>query len=193
MWRKKNDFKPDRMGLGILNKLYITQRQRLSLLKWALYTLFLVLLSLVQDVVLCRLSIRGATTDLVSASILLLCVMLPTDTCALFALVSTILYYFSGMAAGPYSIIFLTALGIFLNIFRYSYLRKSFLSTVLCAGFALMAYELMLFVTGLFLEHTTPGRFTAFCITGGISVAIMPLLYPIFLSIGKIGGESWKE
>ena len=193
MWRKKNDFKPDRMGASILNKLYITQRQRLSLLKWALFALFLVLLSLIQDVVLCRLSIRGATTDLVSASILLLCVMLPTDTCAVFALSSSVLYFFSGMAAGPYSIIFLTALGIFMNIFRYSYLRKGFASTLVCAGLGLTAYELLLFVTGLFLEYTTAGRFTAFCITSGISVAVMPLLYPIFLSISKIGGESWKE
>ena len=193
MWRKKNEFKPDRMGSGILNKLYITQRQRLSLLKWTLFSLLLVLLSLIQDVVLCRLSIRGATTDLVSASILLLCVMLPTDTCAVFALASSVVYFFSGMAAGPYSIIFLTALGIFMNIFRYSYLRKGFVSTLLCAGFGLTVYELMLFVTGLFLEYTTTGRFAAFCITSGISVAIMPLLYPIFLSISKIGGESWKE
>ena len=193
MWRKKNDFKPDRMGTGFLNKLYITQRQRLSILKWTLFTLLLVLLSLIQDVVLCRLSIQGATTDLVSASILLLCVMLPTDTCAVFSLISAVLYFFSGMAAGPYSIIFLTALGIVMNIFRYSYLRKSFLSVLLCAGTGLMVYELLLFVTGLFLEYTTAGRFTAFCITGGISVAIMPLLYPIFLSISKIGGESWKE
>ena len=193
MWRKKNDFKPDRMGSDILNKLYITERQRLSLLKWTLYALFLVLLSLLQDVVLCRLSIRGATTDLVSASILLLCVMLPTDTCAVFALISSILYFFSGMAAGPYSILFLTALGILMNILRYSYLRKGFVSTLLCAGFALMAYEMLLFVTGLFLEHTIAERFPAFCITGGISAAIMPVLYPVFLSIGKIGGESWKE
>ena len=193
MWRKKNEFKPDRIGSGFLNKLYITQRQRLLLLKWALFSLLLVVLSLLQDVVLCRLSIRGATTDLMGAAILLLCVMLPTDTCAVFAVISSLLYFFSGMAAGPYAIIFLTAIGIFMNIFRYSYLRKSFLSTFLCAGFGLMAYELLLFVTGLFFEYTTTGRFTAFCITGGTSVAIMPLLYPIFLSIGKIGGETWKE
>lgn len=193
MWRKKNEFKPDRMGSGILNKLYITQRQRLLLLKWALFTLLLVLLSLIQDVVLCRLSIRGATTDLVSASILLLCVMLPTDTCAVFAVISSVLYFFSGMAAGPYSIVFLTALGIFMNIFRYSYLRKGFWSTLMCAGLGLMVYELLLFVMGLFFAYTTTGRFIAFCITGGISVAVMPLLYPIFLSICKIGGESWKE
>ena len=193
MLRKKYDFKPDRMGSGILNKLYLTGKQRLTLLKWALFTLFLVLISLLQDVVLCRMSIRGATTDLVSAAILLLCIMLPTDECAIFALIGSIVYYFSGMAAGPYSILFLTGLGIFLNIFRYSYLRKSFGSTLFCAFAALMVYELLVFATGLFLGYTTSARFVAFCITGGLSGAVMPLMYPVFLSIGKIGGESWKE
>lgn len=193
MWGKKNEFKPDRTGTSFLNKLYLTTKQRLSLLKWTLFALSLVFLSLLQDVVLCRLSIRGATTDLVCAAILLLCVMLPTDTCAIFALISSTAYYFSGMAAGPYSIVFLTGLGIFMNILRYSYLRKGFVSTLLCAGLAMMVYELLLFVTGLFLAHTTTARFLVFLITGGISVGLMPLMYPAFLSIGKIGGESWKE
>ena len=193
MWGKKNEFKPDRTGTSFLNKLYLTTKQRLSLLKWTLFALSLVFLSLLQDVVLCRLSIRGATTDLVCAAILLLCVMLQTDTCAIFALISSTAYYFSGMAAGPYSIVFLTGLGIFMNILRYSYLRKGFVSTLLCAGLAMMVYELLLFVTGLFLAHTTTARFLVFLITGGISVGLMPLMYPAFLSIGKIGGESWKE
>lgn len=193
MLRRKHDFKPDRMGSGILNKLYMTKRQRLSLLKWVLYGLVMLLISLLQDVVLCRIRIFGAPTDLFCAAILLLCIMLPTDNCAVFAVVCSVVYYFSGMAAGPYTILFLTGLGIVLNIFRYAYLRKSFGSTLFCAGSALMLYELLLFATGLFLGHTTISRLAAFCITGGISVATMPIMYPIFLSIGKIGGDSWKE
>ena len=193
MLGRKREFRPDRVGSGLLNKLYLTKRQRRSLLKWLLYTLVLVLLSLIQDVILCRVSIRGATTDLVSAGILLLCMMLPTDTCAIFAVVASVIYYFSGSAAGPYSILFLTVIGIVLNIFRYSYLRKSFGSTFVCATAALLLYELLVFVMGLFLGHTIASRWLAFCITGSLSVAVMPLLYPIFLSIGNIGGESWKE
>ncbi len=193
MWKNRKDFKPDRMGASLLSKLYVTPRQRLLILKWVLFTLALLAISLLQDVVLCRLSVRGATTDLVSAAILLLCVILPTDTCAVFALVSSLLYYFSGMAAGPYSIIFLTGLGILMNILRYSYLRKGFMSTVLCAGLGLTVYELLLAATGLFLGHTTAARFAAFCITGGLSLAAMPAMYPVFLSVSKIGGESWKE
>ncbi len=193
MLRRKRDFKPDRMGSGVLSKLYMTKKQRLSALKWLLYIAALVLISLVQDVILCRVSIQGATTDLVGAAILLLCVMLPTDSCAVFAVVSSTVFFFSGMAAGPYVIIFLTVLGIFLNIFRGSYLRKGFGSTLVCAGVALMAYTLLLFITGVFLGRTTTQRFVSFCITGGLSLAVMPVLYPVFASIGKIGGESWKE
>ena len=193
MLRRKHDFKPDRIGSGILNKLYITKRQRLSLLKWFLYGLILLLISLLQDVVLCRISVFGASTDLFCAAILLLCIMLPTDTCAPFVVICSVIYYFSGMAAGPYAILYLSGIGTVLNIFRYAYLRKSFGSTFLCAASALMFYELLLFVTGLFLGHTTGARLVVFCITGGISVALMPALYPVFLSIGKIGGESWKE
>ena len=193
MLGRKREFRPDRVGSGFLNKLYLTQRQRRTLLMWLLYTLTLVALSLVQDVILCRVSIHGATTDLVSAGILLLCLMLPTDTCAVFAVAASAIFYFSGSAAGPYSILFLTGIGILLNIFRCSYLRKSFGSTFLCAAAALFLYELLIFVTGLFLGHTTAARWLAFCITGGLSVAVVPLLYPIFLSIGNIGGESWKE
>ena len=193
MLGRKREFRPDRVGSGFLNKLYLTKRQRRTLLKWLLYTLMLVALSLMQDVILCRVSIRGATTDLVSAGILLLCMMLPTDTCAIFAVTASAVFYFSGSAAGPYSILFLTGIGILLNIFRYSYLRKSFGSTFVCAATALLLYELLVFVTGLFLGHTTASRWVTFCITGSLSVAVMPLLYPIFLSIGNIGGESWKE
>lgn len=193
MLRRKHDFKPDRMGSGILNKLYITKRQRLSLLKWFLFGLVLLLFSLLQDVVLCRIHFFGATTDLFCGAFLLLCIMLPTDSCAVFAVVGSVLYYFSGMAAGPYTILFLTGLGILINIFRYAYLRKSFGSIFFCAGIGLMLYELLLFVTGLFLGHTTLSRFCVFCISGGLSVAILPVMYPIFLSISKIGGDAWKE
>ena len=190
---KKNEFKPDKPQSGVLSKLYLTRKQRQSILKWLLYSLVLLVLSVLQDVILCRLRINGATTDLVSAGILLLCIMLPTDACAVFALISSTLFYFSGMAAGPYSILLLTGLGIVLNIFRSSYLRKGFSTTLLCSSTALLLYEMLVFVLGLFLGHTTISRVSGFLLTWIFSVAAMPLLYPLFLSIGNIGGESWKE
>lgn len=193
MWRRKQEFKPDKTGAGFFSKLYMTKSQRIRVLQWVLFSVLLVLLSLLQDVIFCRMRIAGAATELVAAGVFLLCMMLPTDQCAIFALVSATLYYFSGSAAGPYSIVFITGLAIFANIFRYSFLRRSFSSVLICAAGAMLSYELLVFLMGTFLGHTHLFRLPAFLITTGLSVISMPVLYPIFLRIGNIGGEAWKE
>lgn len=188
MFGRKHDFKPDRKKIGLLNKLYITKKQRLSLLKWVLCGLFMLVLSLVQDVILC-----GLPTDLVSCGILLMGMLLRPDECAVFCLTSATLFFFSGSAPGPYAIALLTFLPLLINIFRHSYLRKGFLAVFLCAGFGIFLYELLVFGIGAFVGSTTLSRLETFLLTGATGIAIMPVLYPIFLAVGKIGGESWKE
>lgn len=189
----RNEFKPDRFGKSLFSRLYIPKRRRESLLRWALYAAVLVVLSLVQDVVMCRFRIAGATTDLVCAGIFLLGMMLPCETCAVFTLTASTVFCFSGMAPGPYSILFITVLCVLLNIFRVSFLRDSAGSTLFLAAAGLMVYELLTFITGLFLGLTTPARFVIFCISGAISLPVMPLLMPLFLAIGNIGGTSWND
>ncbi len=193
MWKRNRDFKPDRTGPGLLSRLYLTDRQRKLCLKWFLFCLILIAVSLLQDVIFSQVRILGTKTDLMSSAILLLCLMLSPESCAVFALIASTGYFLSGSAAGPYAIVFLTVLGTAFNIFRCAYLRKSFFSTVICAGLALIVYEILVFAVGLFLGHTTFSRLGAFCITGAISTVLMPVLYPLYRSVGKIGGESWKE
>ena len=193
LFKRKRDFKPDRTGKGLLNKLYLTPRQRLAILKWTLFGLCLLVLSLVQDVLLSQVSVFGATTDLVSAGILLTVMLLQPDQGGIFALVSSVLYFFSGSAAGPYCIGLLTVLSLLLSIFRHAFLRRSFGSILLCAGTGMLVYQLILYCVGLFLGFTTAARFPVFLITAVLSVAVMPILYPIFQAVGKIGGESWKD
>ena len=41
MARKKYEFQPDKQGAGFFSKLYLTRKQRLSLLRWCLYALVL--------------------------------------------------------------------------------------------------------------------------------------------------------
>ena len=193
MWKRKHEFKPDRTDSGTLSKLYITKKQRLRLLRWFLFALCLVVLSLVQDVAMCRIRLFGATTDLVSGGILLICMLISVDESAVFSLCAATIYYFTGFAAGPHAILLLTALGTLFNIFRHSYLRKSLVSTILCAGLALMVYELAIFLVALFLEFTTFSRIGYVCLSGLVTCFLMPLQYPVYVSVSKIGGESWKE
>jgi hypothetical protein len=171
----------------------MTPRQRKLLLKWTLIGLTLVLLSLLQDVVFSRLRISGATFDLVPCGILLGCLLMEAETAGLYALISSVLYYFSGTAPGVYAIALLTAFGVLLCIFRRSYLKKGFFSTFLCVGFGLVVYKLVVFGINLFLGVTLTARFGVFALGIGLTVASILPLYPIFLSICNIGGETWKE
>jgi len=162
-------------------------------LKWFLMTVTLVLISIIQDVIMSRVSIFGTTTDLVAYAILLVCVILDPEVGCVFGLVSSMVYQFSGSAPGPYVIALLTILGVIVAILRQSYLRYSFGSIYLGAAVAVILYEISLFCVGLFLEHTIVRAFPHFLLTGVYGAVVIPVLYPVFTAIGKIGGETWKE
>ena len=189
----KKEFKSDKPHSGFWGKLYLTQKQRKGLLKWSLYGALLLVLSLLQDVVLCRVHLWGATTELVPVGIFLICILEGAESGSIFALVSSLLYLFSGTAAGPYSMVFITFLAVGVTIFRQAYLQKGLAAAILCAGVATFVYEVLQFLMGLFLGLTIPARIVGFAITGGLSVIAIPLLYPLALFIGTIGGETWKE
>ena len=192
LFKRKHEFRPDK-DRSWLTRLYLTKQQRLRVLKWLLITAALVFLSIVQDVIMSRIRIFGTATDLVAYGILLMCVILDPEVGCVFALVSSAAYQFSGSAPGPYVIALLTILGVIVAILRQSYLRYSFGSIYLGTVVAIIVYELALFLVGLFLEHTTVQALPSFLLTGLLGALIVPLLYPVFTAIGKIGGETWKE
>ena len=193
LFKKKNEFRPDKTDSGMLNKLYITKKQRLALLKWLLTAFALIAISVLQDVVLCRTHLFGATTDLLCGALLMVCIMLDPEQGCIFILTGATLYHFSGVSPGPYTSAFLTVIGLIISIFRQAYLRRSFITTFLCTGVAIMVYELMVFAAGAFWGHTNITRLQVFLLSGLYTLLVTPALYPIFRVIGKIGGESWKE
>jgi hypothetical protein len=190
---KKNEFQPDRPQSGLLSKLYLTKRQRLSILKWGLYTLLLVLLSVLQDVLLCRMRLFGATTELVPCGILMVCLAEGMERGSIFSLVASCLYLFSGSAAGYHTIVLLTFLCIYLTYFRQSYLRKGFAATMLCTTAGVMAYELIVFIVSVFFGQTRMARIGVAATTGLLTLIAAPVLYPLIRGISTIGGDAWKE
>lgn len=190
---KRMDFKPDPPAGNWLSKLYVTPAQRKRLLKWTLYTLVFLVVLVLQDVILSRVSLPGGRTDLVPMTLLLICVMEGAADGSVFLLVCSTVYLFSGSAPGTYVIALLTFLGIGAAWLRQSYLRRSLSSTWLCAGLGMLCYELALLGLGLLLGLTHPGRLHVFLYTALWSAAAVPVLHPILRAIGSIGGESWKE
>lgn len=193
MAKRKYEFRPDKLRSTLASKLYLTPKQRLTILRWFLLCVLLVAVSVLQDVILCRFRLFGATTDLVPCAIILACMILGANTSAVFVLLAALGYQASGSSPGYYVVPLITILAIALSLFRESFLRKSFSSVMLSAGVAVLLYEMLLFVAGLALGSTRPDRWMVFLLTGGLSLITLPVLYPIVKTIAKIGGEAWKE
>ena len=190
---KKFEFGPDKPYSGLLSKLFLTTKQRKSLLKWALYCCVLLVLSVLQDVILCDVRLFGATTELVPCAIFLICLLEGTQSGSVFSLVASLVYLFSGTAPGIYAMVFITVISIGICIFRQSFLQKGFGTAILCTCTAILLYQLAVFLFGLFLGLTIPARIVGFLITALLSMIVVPALYPVLLSIESIGGETWKE
>ena len=176
---KKNEFQPDKPYGSWLSKLHLTRQQQKELLKWTLYALLLVVLSVVQDVVLCRLRIFGSSTDLVPCAILLICIIEGSDSGSIFVLVASMLYTFTGTPVGTYPIAALTVLGLAAAIFRQAFLRKGFSAAMLCASVSFFLYEMVVFVVGFSGGLTTFGRFLGFVATAVMTFISAPVLYPV--------------
>lgn len=195
MARKKHkyEFRPDKKHSNLLNKLYLTQKQRKTLLKWVLYGVILLVLSVLQDTIFCHIRFWGARLDLVPCAIILICVVQGAESGSIFILTASALFLFTGTAPGAYVIAYMTILGLTVTLLRQSYLRNGFSAVMLCTAAAYLLYELAVFFTGLYLQQTTLDKLYRFLLTAGLTFPLAPMLYPITLAVDKVGGEAWKE
>ena len=187
------EFKPDPKVNNFFKKLYLTQVQRMHLLKWGLYALVCLTLLVLQDSMLSQFRIFGATTDLAAAVIILIAIHEGMEKGGLFALLASFVYWCAGSAPGPYSIAFITILTIGASYIRQSFWRRSFGSTGLCTAVIIFVYELAVFGTGIFQGLTIWARLGVFLCSAFMSCIVMIPVYPLVRFIGKIGGDSWIE
>ena len=189
----KYEFKPDPTGSSLLKRFYLTPRQRRQLIKWALYALVLLAASGVQDTLLARIRIFGATTDLAVCAIGVIGMLEGAEHGGAFALAAGVFYYLSGSAPGVYVILLVTAVTIATALCRQSYWALGLSTTVLCTGLGMVVYELALMIIGLCMNLTHWNRLGVFLMTAVLSAVVVFPLYPVVRAIGSIGGEQWKE
>lgn len=193
MARRSFEYRPDRVEGSFLNRLLPTKKQRQKLLKWGLYSLLLLVLSLLQDVLLCKVKILGTTTDLVPCFIMLVCMLEGAQRSSIFCVVAALCFVASGSSPGYYVMPVITLIAMVITMFRQGYLRLSFGTVLACLAVALFAYEMTVFAVEWLSGRVLPERMTAFSLKAALSLAVAPLLYPMAAAIEKIGGETWKE
>lgn len=193
MAKRKYEFRPDKPNTDLFSRLYLTKTQRLTILRWILYAALLLVLSVIQDVVLCKVNVLGASTDLVPCAIILICVQMGADRSCIFSLIAATLYQFSGMSPGYYVIALIPLCGVLAAVLHQSFFRKSLSSTLLCSCAAVVLYEACVLGFGLLFRNTIAARSLSFFITALLSLLSYPVLYPLTNAIEKIGEKLWKD
>ncbi len=190
---KRFEFRPDKTGTSFITRLIPTKKQREKLLKWSLYSILLLVLSLVQDVLLCNVKLWGATTDLVPCAIMLICLLEGAQKSCIFCAAASLCYVASGSAPGYYVLPLITIIAMVVTMFRQGYLARSFGTVMVCLAVAVLCYEMVIFGMEFLSGSTLLSRINAFWLKGALSLAVAPVLYPMAAAIEKIGGETWKE
>ena len=191
--RKNADFRPDSQRQDWTQRLYLSPQQQRRYLKWALLSLLSVVALVLQDVLFARMSLFGATVDMVPTVLFMICVIHGAESGAVFMLVGALIYWFSGSAPGVAVILLIPVLGTVAAAFRQAYLRKGFRTTRMCTAAALVAYETVSFLASLLLGVTRFGRAYVMMISTVLSLLTLPAVFLLVWGICKIGGDSWKE
>ena len=191
--RKVYEFKPDRQETSLLKRLYLTRLQRKQILKWGSYAALCILLLTVQDVMMSRFRLSGATTDLAVCIIFLIGLYEGTENGSLFALIASLVYLFSGSSPGAQCVALLTCGTVLLNLFRQMSWHRSSGSILLCTCAGIFLYEMLNFGFGIFTGSTIWARAGVFLLVAIMTCICAFPLYPLVKLISKIGGDTWKE
>lgn len=190
---KEYEFLPDPEGSDSFDKLLLSPRQRFGLLRWTLFGVVCLVGLLVQDVAGYRVNIFGGGVDIVPCLIFMITALQGAEQGCIFAVSASTLYYLTGSAPGAQVIPMITVIAVLAVIFRQACLRQGFGAILICAAGGMLIYEMGLFGICLFLGQTVGQRVGTTVLTALYSLAVAPIAYPILRSIGKIGGETWKE
>ena len=190
---RKSEFKQDILGRNLIDKLYMTPRQRKKLLKWTLNGLFCLLLLILQDVAFSRFRPLGGTVDLLAGAIFISCLLHGPESGGEFAIWASLFYLFSGSAPGHFVVAVIPVLGIGLTLFRMSYLQKGFPAVFLCACVCIFLYEFISLGVGMYYGTAALRSFWAVLQTAINTALAVPVLYLPLSAIADIGGTSWIE
>jgi len=191
--RNKAEFKPDSKRFDLAQRLYLSPQQQKKYLKWILFFLLSLLMLVLQDVMFSRISIYGATVDMVPCVLLLICVLQGAAEGCVFLLTGSLVYYLSGSSPGVYVMLLIPLFGTLAAAFRQAYLRKGFRTTMMCTAAALVLYETLTFLAALLLGVTRLGRAFVSVLSTGMTLLTLPVVFLVVWGICKIGGDQWKE
>lgn len=173
----------------MLDKLYITPRQWLRILRWGLYSLLFLLAMLTESSVFGRHTLLGVHPQLAAVVAVCVCFREEAERGGLFALLATLIWCLSGASYGSLNIAVFTIVPVAGTLVCRNILMKRFIPCLLTALAALLLQQLVIFALGYFLNGVgLRYLFVELLPCVGVSLLFQPLLYWLVSCISRIGG-----
>lgn len=172
----------------MLDKLYITPRQWLHILRWSLHCLLFLTAMMLQTVVFGDHPIFGAKPDFITVVIVCVCLREGPERGGLFALLTSLFWHLSGADQGSVSIAVLTVLPVFGSILCASVLNNRFTPCLIITAITLFAHQSIIFLLKYLLDGLPGELFTEKlipCVL--VSLIAQPIVYLSVKKINRIG------
>lgn len=172
----------------MLDKLYITPKQWMHVLRWTLYSLLLLLAILLQTVIFGNRTILGIHPDLVPVVIVCVCLREGPERGGLFALLASLFWCLSGADMGSVAIAVLTIVSVLGGLLCRTVLVDRFVPCLIITVIALLLEHGIVLLLGMFFNGM-PGIlfFTDLLPCVLISSVSQPLVYWLVGKIEKVG------
>lgn len=172
----------------MLDKLYITPRQWLRILRWTLYSLLLLLLIMLQTVVFGNRTVLGIHPDLVPLALTCVCLREGPERGGLFALLGSLVWCLSGVDLGSARILLLTVVPVLGSLLCRSVLQNRFLPCLFFTLLTLLCEQSAMFLLKHFFRGLPAECFLRDALPCAlISVVAHPAVYGLVKAVSRIG------
>lgn len=172
----------------MLDKLYITPKQWLHILRWTLYALLFLLAMMLQTVVFGSRTIFGVRPDFVPVVITCVCLREGAERGGLFALLASLFWCLSGAEQGSVCIAVLTLVPVGGCLLFRTLVENRFLPCLVLVAATLFIEQSVMFLLKFFFDGLAGILFVRKmlpCVL--VSLLAQPPVYGLVKCIGKIG------
>lgn len=172
----------------MLDKLYITPKQWLHILRWCLYSLLFLFAMMLQTVVFGNRTLLGAHPNFVPVVIACVCLREGPERGGLFALLASLFWCLSGIDYGTVSLAVLTVVPVLGSLFCKAYLCNPYIPCLIICFLTLFVEQGIIFFLRSFFGNLAGSRFFTDllpCVL--VSLLSQPLVYFTVKRIERIG------
>lgn len=172
----------------MLDKLYITPKQWMHILRWTLYTLLFLFAMMLQTVVFGKHTFLGTHPSFVPIVITCVCLREGPERGGLFALLTSLLWCLSGADQGSVSIAVLTVLPVCGSLLCRRVLENRFLPCLIITFLTLFTEQTVIFLLKLFFDEMKGSLYlTELLPCVFVSLLVQPCIYLLVKRIERIG------